>query len=208
MRGKKQILRKVEAISNNALMSPAIYRLLTYVDWELVPEKYKSFYPEEAKDLWDSDLETFKDDNVLLDLDTEIKAVFRALNNKLIIQALAFVPIVLADFYILGNPMDPYETRVKKLTDRFIKNTIELEKHYADYLAMLDIADLLEDIIEKGNLEIKEDLPTILINLFSIYEEDIKKAEAYKEVEVELDERINSDTETSERDPDEPETSV
>ena len=134
--------------------------------------------------------------------------MFRALNNKLIIQALAFVPIVLADFYILGNPMDPYETRVKKLTDRFIKNTIELEKHYADYLAMLDIADLLEDIIEKGNLEIKEDLPTILINLFSIYEEDIKKAEAYKEVEVELDERINSDTETSERDPDEPETSV
>jgi len=208
LRGKKQILRKVEAISNNALMSPAIYRLLTYVDWELVPEKYKSFYPEEAKDLWDSDLETFKDDNVLLDLDTEIKAVFRALNNKLIIQALAFVPIVLADFYILGNPMDPYETRVKKLTDRFIKNTIELEKHYADYLAMLDIADLLEDIIEKGNLEIKEDLPTILINLFSIYEEDIKKAEAYKEVEVELDERINSDTETSERDPDEPKTSV
>lgn len=209
MRGKKQILRKVDAISKNALMSPAIYRLLTYVDWESVPEKYKSFYPDEAKDVWNNDLDTFKEENVLLDLDTEIKAVFTALNKKLIIQALAFVPIVLADFYVLGNPMDPYEVRVKELTDRYIKNTVELDRHHADYLAMLDISDLMSDIIEKGNLDLKEDLPTILITVYDKYTEDLNKYEVYKSVEEELDARIEESQEgTSEGDSDERKTGI
>lgn len=173
MRKEKTILDKVKSLKNNAIMSPAIYRLLTYVKWESIPEEYKSFFPEAAKTVWNDDLKLFKIENILLDLDTELKAVYKILMNRYIVQATALIPIILADVFILGYPITRYETKLKKLIDTFIDN-LEYGRNNTEYAAMLDIIDLLEQIVYTLDLEIKEDLVSIHKRLLDKYTHDLE----------------------------------
>lgn len=180
MRQQKTILRKAQSLENNALMAPAIYRLLTYVKWEKIPEKYKEFFDKGAEAVWNDDLKEFKEENILLDVDTEIKAIYKAIRNKYIIQALSLVPIMLADIYMLSYPISNYETELRKLTDKYIVN-YELGKDTADNIAMLDLLDFLNVIITKTKLDIQKDLPKIHTDILDIYNNIIDKHKQYEE---------------------------
>lgn len=182
MRQRKTILRKIEAIKNSAIMAPAVYRLFTYVPWADIPENHKDFFPKEAADVWDEDLKEFKENNIILDLDTEVKAVLKALNKRLIIQALALMPIVLADFFILGNPMDPYQLSLKNITDNYIENLTLIGQAEAELYAMIQITDLLKKIVNKVDLDISKNFTQVTSDMLNFYIEDNEKQKEYSKV--------------------------
>lgn len=182
MRQRKTILRKIDSIKDNAIMSPAVYRLFTFVPWEDIPDEHKTFFPKEAEEKWDEDLKEFKEAHLLLDLDTEIKAVLKALNKRLIIQALALMPIVLADFFVLGNPMDPYEIKLKEITDNFVSILEFIPQEDAEMMTMLELTDLLKKITKKLDVDITNNIDKVLEDMLTFYVEDNAKRKEYSKV--------------------------
>ena len=161
MRTEKTILRKTAEWKHNARLTPGMYRLFTYVRWEAIPEEYKSFYPKEAQETWNDDLKDFKEEHIRLDLDAEIKAVFRGLFGKKITQSLSILPIIIADMYALGYPTAKAQAMLHKLTNNFIEYT-STDLKLAEVNAMFDITDLLEYIIKTTKLDTNINLKDML----------------------------------------------
>lgn len=152
MRTEKTILRKVEEWQNNARLIPGVYRLFTYIKWESIPDKYKEFFPKDAKDTWNDDLKDFKEEHVRLDIDAEIKAVFRGLFGKKIMQSLSIMPIILADMYVIGTPVAKAQAMLNKITDNYIEYT-SVDIKLAEANAIFEITELLTYIIKVTKLK-------------------------------------------------------
>ena len=192
LRQRRTILRKIEAIKENPIMAPAVYRLFTFIPWENIPKEHKNFFPPEAETEWDKDLKDYKENHLILDLDAEVKAVLKALTSRLIIQALAIVPIILADYFVLGYPMDNLQRKLQITTDNFITNNMVVSKDEAETIAMFEIIDILEEIITKVNLDISNNFQKVIIDISNKYIEDNKSKKQYNKVmEVMGSERIN-----------------
>lgn len=173
-------------------MAPAVYRLFTFVPWEFIPEDHKKFFPEGAEKEWDKDLKDYKEEHLLLDLDTEVKAVLKALNKRLIVQALALMPIILADFFVLGNPMDSLQLKLKTITDNYINNLSLVSQEEAETIAMFDLVDMLEPIVNKIKTDITDNFQKVVLDMFAFYSKDNeKKKERSKVMEVLGSERDN-----------------
>lgn len=154
MRTEKTTLRKVKEWQSLPRLVTGMYRLFTYLTWENIPEEYKQFYPPEAKEVWNEDLKLFKEKNIKLDIDAEIKAVFRGLFKKNITQVLSILPIILADVYMLGKPITKQQVKLNKITEEYLKH-LEVDSDLAELVAIFDIVDLLTELskLAEVNLE-------------------------------------------------------
>lgn len=169
MRTVKTIKRQVEAWSNEPAMVTGVFRLLTYIPWNQIEEKYKGHFPPEAKDTWNDDLENYKDKHIMLDLATEVTSVFNALHLKNITQALSILPIMVADTFALGKKVGKYQRKLKEVTNNFLKYANEGGRELAEVATMYEITDFINDIVKETQLTLQyhpdEMLEKILNNI-------------------------------------------
>jgi hypothetical protein len=165
MKTEKKILKKIDEWSTNPLIVPAIYRLMTYIRWEAIPEKYKQFFSKEAAEKWNDDLDSFKEENIMLDIDAEIKAAFKGLFKRNIIQVLGIIPIILADIFVIDKPVARAQARLIKITKEYLKN-YEIDKALAEAYAIIDLVEFLGYLQDLAKLKNKLNLTDLLAKIF------------------------------------------
>lgn len=161
MKTHKSILKKINEWEGNAMMVAGVYRLFTYLPWDQVPEKYKSFFPEEAKEKWDDDLGKYNEEELKLDIEAEIRALLNVLAKKNITNALGVVPMILADVFVIGKPTGALQGKLLKVITTY-KDILELDRTLAEQLTMFEIFDIVETIVKKASLKLSFDLQTAI----------------------------------------------
>jgi hypothetical protein len=158
MKTNKSILKKVSEWEGNPMLVAGVYRLFVYLPWEKIPEKYKGFFPEEAKDEWDKDLELKSDkDTILVDIESELRAILNTLAKKNIINCLGIFPMIFADAFMADLPVGALQGKLLKVIGDY-KENIELDMALAESLVVWEIFELIEDIVKKLNIKLSFDL--------------------------------------------------
>jgi hypothetical protein len=156
MRTNKTILRKINEWDGNPMLVAGMYRLFTYLPWELVPEKYKEFFPPEAKDTWDDDIGKV-DLNVLKqDIVSEVRAILNVLAKRNVTHALGLIPMILADLFIIDRNIGAIQGNLSKIINDY-KDNVDIDRELAEQLSMFNLIELLESIITKANIELTFD---------------------------------------------------
>lgn len=156
-------------------MAPAVYRLFTFIEWENIPEEYQKFYPKEAKETWNDDLNTFNQEHLILDIETEIKAVFKGLFKRSITQAMSIIPIILADVYMTGKSTNKLEAQYHKVIREYIEY-YDVDKVLADKLAITDITKLIQNIADTAHIDLGFKIEEMYHNIIEEFEEKVKKS--------------------------------
>lgn len=157
MRTHKTILRKVNEWEGNAMMVAGLYRLFIYLPWSLVPEKYKEFFPEEAKIEWDKDVYDTDVNLVKQDIASEIRAILNVIAKKNITQSLGIIPMILADAFIAGQNIGNLHGQLSSIINTY-KEHVDLDRQLAEQLAMFEIFELLKLVVEKLKIELPFDM--------------------------------------------------
>jgi hypothetical protein len=157
VRTHKTILRKVNEWEGNAMMVAGLYRLFIYLPWSLVPEKYKEFFPEEAKIEWDKDVYDTDVNLVKQDIASEIRAILNVIAKKNITQSLGIIPMILADAFIAGQNIGNLHGQLSSIINTY-KEHVDLDRQLAEQLAMFEIFELLKLVVEKLKIELPFDM--------------------------------------------------
>lgn len=157
MRTHKTILRKVNEWEGNPMMVAGLYRLFIYLPWALVPEKYKEFFPEEAKVEWDKDVYDTDINLVKQDIASEIRAILNVIAKKNITQSLGIIPMILADAFIAGQNIGNLHGQLSSIINTY-KEHVDLDRQLAEQLAMFEIFELLKLVVEKLKIELPFDM--------------------------------------------------
>jgi len=197
LRTRKAILRKASEWKNNPMLVSGLYRLFTYLPWEAIPKKYKEFFPKESEKVWDEDLKEFNKDEILRDIDAEIRAILKVLVKKNITHSIGLIPMILADMYMYDIGIAPFQGKLLKITNTYKINT-DIDRNLAEQLATIQIINLLKEFIKKLNLNLSFDIDRVREE---IAEQMAKAEETNKEVALALakskkekEEVKNSDT--------------
>lgn len=156
-RTEQSILKKVDEWKTIPEMVPAVYRLFVFLPWESIPEDYRNSFDERAAEVWND--ESAEDLLGKLEVDTEvtIKAILQELAKKRIVAALALLPIILADFFMLGFKTGHFQGRLMKIVNDY-KSFQSYDSAVAEIDALLAIEDLLADLVAKMKLKLSFDL--------------------------------------------------
>ena len=147
----KVVISKAVGWLKNPMYVSGAYRLFTYVKWENLPEEYKKFYPADAAAMWNDDLENFKHKNIMLDIESEIKAVYRELIDKNLVHAMGLVPIIIADMFMLDKHHMKVEVKLNKVISTYIED-LKHDRDMAEVAAAYAVVEVLEFIVKKLNL--------------------------------------------------------
>jgi hypothetical protein len=164
LRTQKEILRKVELWKDNPMFVSGLYRLFTYLPWSKVPEEYKEFFPKEAAEMWDNDLDLYGNHEVKQDINSEIRAILQVLVKKNITHGIGLVPMILADIYANGNGITIFQGRLSKITDAY-KENISYDRELGEKLATFEVIDLLKEISIKLNIDLSFDIDVVVEQL-------------------------------------------
>jgi hypothetical protein len=175
LRTKRKILKKIDEWKDSPMMVSGVYRLFTYIPFEDIPEKYRSFFPEEAEENWDKDLDEFGEKNIKLDIGAEIRALLKILAKRNITNALGIVPLVLADVYIYGYGTNTFQGTLSKIIKNYTEN-VDLDRNLAEQLAAIETVELLKDIVAKTKIKLGYDIDNVVEKLLKKYEAEAKKA--------------------------------
>lgn len=156
MRTHKVILRKINEWDGNPMLVAGMYRLFTYLPWALVPEKYKEFFPEEAKDKWDEDLDNFDLALLKQDIESEVRAILNVLAKRNVTHALGLIPMVLADLFIVDKNIGKIQGELSKIINDY-KYNVDIDRQLSEQLAMFDLIELLRTIITKAGISLSFD---------------------------------------------------
>lgn len=174
MRTTKRILRQIKEWKEIPMMVAGMYRLFTYIPWEKIPEEYKAFFDEKAKEEWDKDLDSFKEKNIELDIEAEVKAILRVLVKKNVTHSLGLVPIVMADTFIHGINTNKYQAKLAKIIKEYTEN-VDLDRGLAEQLAIITTVGLLKEIIDDVNMDLSFDIDSVTDKLMKEYQEAVDK---------------------------------
>ena len=168
MRTTKRILRQINQWKEVPMMVSGMYRLFTYIPWEEIPEEYKQFFDEKAREEWDEDLDSFKEKNIELDIEAEVKAILRVLVKKNITHSLGLIPIILADSFIYGLSTNKYQAKLAKIIKEYTQN-LDIDRSLAEQLAIISTVDLLKEVIDSVSMELSFDIDEVTAKLMSEY---------------------------------------
>lgn len=173
MRTQKVILRKIKEWKDNPMLVAGIYRLFTYIPWEAIPDEYKSFFPEEAKDTWDDDLKNYGKKDMLLDINTEVRAILQVLAKKNVTHCLGLVPIVLADIYMYGAGINKFQSSLLKIISSY-KEYVDIDRPLAEQYAIIGTVELLKNIVNNIKIKLTFDIDAVLQKLLSDYNKNLE----------------------------------
>lgn len=196
MKTHKAILRKINEWEGNPLMVAGIYRLFVYLPWEYIPEKYKEFFPKEAKETWNNDLAEINSVQIKKDIEAEIRAILNTLAKKNVTNSLGLVPMILADVFIVGETVGALQGKLFKIINTYKKN-IELDINLAEQLAIIELFDLFEDIIKKTNLELSFDIHLAFDQVLKTISKIEEETQTFlsKDVTMQVDQALKTYTE-------------
>jgi len=175
LRTTKRILRQIKEWKDIPMMISGVYRLFTYIPWESIPEEYKQFFNADAEKDWNTDLDAFKEKNIALDVNAEIKAILRGMVKKNITHSLGLIPITLADIFMCGINVGRFQGELSKIISDFSKN-IEIDRALAEQLALLSTIELLKKMIDSVDISLSFDIDEVTEKLIKEYTKNLEDA--------------------------------
>jgi len=148
----KAILKKIEEWEGNPMLVAGMYRLFAYLPWSLVPEKYKEFFPEDAKEAWLKDDGTYTEEDLKQDIESEIAAILNTIAKRNITNAFGIVPMMLADLFIMNKRIGSVQGKLFKVINNYKENVV-LDRQLAEQYAMFEIFDVLKEIVKKVGIK-------------------------------------------------------
>ena len=164
LKTQKNILKKINQWEGNAMMVAGLYRLFTYLPWEKVPEKYKEFFPPEAHEKWDEDLDKYTEEELKLDVEAEIRAMLNVLAKRNVTNSLGIIPMILADLYVMDKPIGPIQGKLLSTIELY-KENVYFDRYLAENLAMFDIFEMLTEIVKKAKLKLSFNLDQAMLQV-------------------------------------------
>jgi len=203
LKNHKSILRKVKEWEGNPMLVAGLYRLFAYLPWDLVPDKYKEFFPEDAKEAWIKDDGIHSIEELKMDVESEVRAILNTIAKKNITNSFGLVPMILADLFIMEKRTGPLQGRLFKIIETY-KENINLDRTLAEQYAMFEIFDLLKAIVKKAGIE-KEmlfDLDKAIDQVVQASQKinsDVSNLTITPEIEEKVEEAIKKEKEERER---------
>lgn len=170
MRTEKAVLRRIKAWKNNPMLVSGVYRLFTYIHWDKIPEEYHEFFPEEAKETWDNNLDLFSKREVALDILAQIQALLKLVAKKNIINCLGIIPMLMADIYMFGKSTDRVQADLLKVIRNY-QDYIDIDRALAEEYAAKAIIDLFKYIISYLKLKPHFDFDNAIEGVLKNYEQ-------------------------------------
>lgn len=204
LKTQKAILKKIKEWEGNPMLVAGMYRLFAYLPWVLVPDKYKEFFPEDAKDTWMKDEGNYKEEEILQDIESEIRAILNSIAKKNVTNSLGLIPMILADLFIINKQVGGLQGQLAKTINTF-KENIELDRNLAEQLAMFEIFDILRNIIKKAKLknmsfDFEKALEQVVGTATKITPPEPKNVLANPGIEAKVDEALEKEREKDEAD--------
>jgi len=202
MKTHRAILKKIEDWEGNPMFVAGLYRLFAYLPWDLVPEKYKEFFPEDAKDTWMKDDGDYDVEEIKMDIESEIRAILNTIAKKNITNAFGIIPMIFADLYMMDKRTGSLQGQLNKIISTY-KENVELDRKLAEQLAMFEIFDLLRTIIKRTGIQGQmvfdmEKAIDQVIEASQKIENDISNAKVTPEIHEKVDEALKKEKEEDE----------
>lgn len=174
IRPVRDILQMCERFSQKQMTITGLYRLLTYLKFKHIPKKYKEFFKEGSKEIWDNDISRMVDKkeveggirNILL-------SIIPMFVKGEIITAIGAIPMIMADIYMLRINVDWYLQKFDKIIGKL--NTFDKEDKDKNLLlleTLVDSMDLLDEMFKDNNLLVDYNIQDLLDKILSNYNED------------------------------------
>ena len=166
MRQVKTILKQAEHFRNNALTSPAAFRLYIYVPWKDIPAEMKEYFSEAAEKDWEQEISL---EDVEKDIEYFMATILETLSRRSTVQGLMLVPLVLADMFMLGVNTGAYEGRYHKIVNQYTED-IDFDSVLAEIDVLQGISKLLKDIANKLKIALEFDIEQVVRDIIELHE--------------------------------------
>ncbi len=161
MKSKKQILRKIKEFETNPMFVTGIYRLVVFLKFEDIPEKYQSFFNEEQKEKWEDPSEKLVED-LDLDIDTGIRSVLKSLYKRNVVQSIGIIPMILSDMFMDDKPIGRLQGQLSKLIENYLEDINVLGPNLAEVQTIINVGELFKEIVKVQRLDIKFNIDEII----------------------------------------------
>ncbi len=184
-RGKKAILRKIDAWRDNPVMMTGIYRLLVYLEWDDIPEIYQEFFKEDhKKEFIEKGASTLE--FIEQDVELYVKTIFNELNKGNVVMSFSLIPPLLADLFVMGKGTDQLQARFIKIVDEYTYNW-EFSIQFANMEALVALADLVTTILSRMKIDLD-------LNLYEISDKILITSPHYVLDEEEEETKLSDET--------------
>lgn len=157
----KRMKKQAEIWRQDALMAPAAYRLYVYMEIEHIPEEVLEYLNEEAIDSWN---EQISFENIEFDIELTIKQVIQGLANRKAMESFLFVPILLADLFVLNKGVSQLEGRYRKLINEYAE-MVKFDRPLAEIDAARGLGKLMNDIAKRAKIKLTYDVEEITFKI-------------------------------------------
>lgn len=154
----KKLIKQAEIWRQDALMTPAAYRLYVYTKLENIPPEIVIMLEQEAVDIWD---EQISFDDIDTDIELTIGRVFTSLASRRVMESFLFVPLLLADLFVLGKGASRLEGRYRKLINEYAAMT-NYDRPLAEIEAIYALSDLMLEVAKKIDLNLNYDVEEVI----------------------------------------------
>lgn len=151
---------------DKGLMTPAGYRLLVYLEIEDIPEDILEYMEKQdptALDNWNDHI-SFKDINT--DIEMLITTIFNSLQKRTSMEAFMFIPVLLADLFVLNKGVSKLEGTYRKLINEF-GEMYAVDQVLAEIDAITGIAELVKDIANRVGIKLQYDIDEVVTILLT-----------------------------------------
>ena len=184
-RGKKAILRKIDAWRDNPVMMTGIYRLLVYLEWDDIPEIYQEFFKEDhKKEFIEKGASTLE--FIEQDVELYVKTIFNELNKGNVVMSFSLIPPLLADLFVMGKGTDQLQARFIKIVDEYTYNW-EFSIPFANMEVLVALADLVTTILSRMKIDLD-------LNLYEISDKILITSPHYVLDEEEEETKLSDET--------------
>ena len=187
MRTERAILRRIKMWKDNPMLVAGVYRLFTYIRWEKIPDDYKKFFDEKAKEKWDDDLNTYKNKDIALDIKAEMQAILQVLGKKNITHSMGLIPMIMADVYMYGKSTDKIQADILRVIKNY-KNYVDVDRTLSEKYAVRAIIDILRYIKRELNLDLPFDFELAISQVLKQY--DNKNGGVTPEIDKQIDKAL------------------
>lgn len=174
IRPVRDIIQMCERFSQNTMTITGLYRLLTYLKFKHIPKKYKEFFKEGAKEIWDNDISRMIDKKeVEGGIRNTLLSIIPMFVRGEIITAIGAIPMIMADIYMFRVNIDWYFQRFDKIIEKL--NTFDKDDKDKNLLfleTLVDSMDLLDEMFKDNNILTDYNMQDLLEKILSNYNED------------------------------------
>ena len=157
----KKLVNQAEIWRKDAVMAPASYRLFVYTKLELLPEDIIESLEEEVKNTWD---EQISFEGIESDLELTIRTIIHSVADKQVLAGFLFVPLLLADLFVLGKATGRIEGTYKQMINKYAE-MVQYDRPVAEIDAIFGLTELIIEVAKKAALELPFDVSEVMTDI-------------------------------------------